>query len=661
MPPDMGLGIGKAARQNLLDEAERKVPQGPFRGKLLGPDDKFLERYREENLKKVSMPYVYRILKMMRPFYLQAFLALLTMILINIVGVALPLAIRVLLDTVLPARDIFMLNIIILGLLAVVLFRWLFQFIGGYLVSYCGERLVNTVRTKVHARLQQQPVSYLDNVQAGGAISRIIGDVQSIRNLIFGGLLNLISSIVYLFVITGILLFVNWKLMLISGVFLPVFAATFMKIRKHLRPAWRDIREENAKLTARVGEVFGGARVVKSFHRERSEDTNFFRHQNVILRKSLRVHVLHTLLHSAAQLVSTLGILTLLWVGGREVSNGNLTMGELVSFYALLGMMFQPLLQAVMVYNQFQQAMASVERVFEVLDRDPEIKSKDDAIPVPALRGEVEFRNVCFRYDEGNDKPTIQDMSFFVKPGEMVALVGPSGAGKTTVANLLARFYDVTSGSIFVDGNDLRDINLEEYRRNVALVLQDNFLFYGSLRENIAYARPDASDEEIRAAVKAANCLDFIEEAPRGLDTQVGERGLQISGGQRQRIAIARAIIADPSILILDEATSALDSRSEFLIQDALEKLMKGRTTFVIAHRLSTITNADKIIVLEKGEIVEAGPIDELLSRRGAFYTMFMEQYGRVTLTDELVRNLNRRGRLHVREEEEEAEPAVAH
>jgi subfamily B ATP-binding cassette protein MsbA len=627
-------------RVESMDTPRPPAPRGPFRGKLLAPDGEFLRNYWLENDRKLNYSYISRIVKMMRSFYLQAGLALLTLVIVNLLGVALPLAIKLLIDTILPGRDLFLLNLLILALFGIVLFRWLFEFLNGYLVAYCGERLMNNVRTELHAKLQQQPISYLDNVQAGGAISRIIGDVQSIRNLIFGGLLNLLSSVIYLVVVTALLLVMNWKLMLVSGLFLPAFVITFMKIRRHLRPAWRDIREENAKLTARVGEVFGGARVVKSFHRERSEDKLFFRHQNVILRKSLRVNVLHTVLHSAANLVATLGTLTLLWVGGHEVTTGNLTMGELMSFYALLGMMFQPLLQAVMVYNQFQQAMASVERVFEVLDREPEIKTKENAIPVPGLKGDVRFDHVSFRYTKDDGPMVLKDVAFHVKHGEMVALVGPSGAGKTTIANLLARFYDVTEGRILIDGNDLRDVDLEEYRKHIAVVLQDNFLFYGTLRDNIAYARPSATEAEIWEAVKAANCMDFITQAPKGLDTQVGERGLQISGGQRQRIAIARAIIANPSVLILDEATSSLDSRAEFLIQDALERLMKGRTTFIIAHRLSTITNADKIVVLDKGEVKEIGPIDELLRKKGQFFTMFMEQYGRVKLSDEVARNL---------------------
>jgi len=288
------------------------------------------------------------------------------------------------------------------------------------------------------------------------------------------------------------------------------------------------------------------------------------------------------------------------------------------------------MVEAVQINNQLQQAMASVERIYEVLDRQPEVRERPGALRVGRLDGEVAFENVGFRYNREDPRPILDNVSFRVRPGECVAIVGPSGAGKTTLMSLLARFYDVESGRVLVDGRDVRDLELAPYRRNLALVLQDTWLFNGTVRENIAYASPGASAAEVRRAAEQANALEFIEELPNGFDEPVGERGVKLSGGQKQRIAIARAILADPRILILDEATSSLDSRAESLIQDALERLMQGRTTLVIAHRLSTITNADRILVLEAGRIAEVGAHDELLSRRGAYYRMFMEQYGKV-------------------------------
>lgn len=638
MPPMMG-GTSHGMMAALTAGKERgELPKGPFKGKLLGPDEHFLKRYQEELNTRVNAGYLRRVIKMVYPFRYHVLLTFLVMGLVNLLALAIPMSIRLLIDTVLPSRDVALLSALIIVLGMVVLLRGGMQFLQSYLIGYCGERLINTVRVKLHARLQEQPVAYLDNVQAGGAISRVIGDVGAIGNLIFGGLTQLVSSAAYLVIIMVILLAMNWRLTLISSAFLPAFAITFMRLGRRLRPAWRDIREESARLSSRVGEVFAGARVVKAFRKERAEDLNFFRHLNVIFRKSLRARLLHGGLHTATQLVATMGTLTLLWFGGYEVSQGRLTLGALMSFYALIGMMFRPIEMAVSVYNHYQQAMASVERVFEVLDRDPEIKSKDNAVPVSGrMHGDVKFEHVFFGYNKEENKPVLKDFSFHARPGEMVALVGASGAGKSTVVNLLARFYDVTSGRILIDGKDIRDVSLEDYRKRIGLVLQDNFLFHGTLRDNIAYGKPQATEEEVMEAARAANCMEFIREFPKGLDTMVGERGLQVSGGQRQRVSIARAILADPAILILDEATSSLDSEAEAQIQEALERLLRGRTTFVIAHRLSTVTSADKILVLDAGRVVETGSHEELLRTRGRYYEMFMNQFGRIRLNPEMI------------------------
>ncbi|HYF48079.1 MAG TPA: ABC transporter ATP-binding protein, partial [Planctomycetota bacterium] len=331
------------------------------------------------------------------------------------------------------------------------------------------------------------------------------------------------------------------------------------------------------------------------------------------------------------------------WFGGNRVMEGALTAGELVAFYGLIGLLHGPIAELIAVTGTVQQAMASIERIGEILDEKPEIADKPDAVEAGVLKGEVKFENVSFTYADKKKKadaaktepgkPTLKNISFSVKPGQSIALVGPSGSGKSTISNLLARFYDVDSGSITVDGTDLRDYRLQSYRKNMAIVLQDNFLFRGTVRDNIKYSRPDATDEEVIRAAKMAGAWEFISASKEGLDSVCGERGVKLSGGQKQRISIARAILADPRILILDEATSALDSQAEAQIQSALDTLMEGRTTFIIAHRLSTIVNADKILVMDKGEIVEAGTHEELLAREGRYYDLFMEQYGRIRFT----------------------------
>jgi ABC-type multidrug transport system fused ATPase/permease subunit len=603
----------------------------------------------------VTLPYLRRFLRELKPIRGRVIAAILLMP-VTAAGLALwPVATKLLVDGVVPVArgdlstlaggpsklPAFLARFFTPGSSAVI---WAFliafvvsftvvallAFLMRYLMLLCGEWLVARMRHKVHDHIQFLSVRYIEDTQVGGIISRVIGDVQAVRNLLFGGFLEFARSLGVMIVLLGFLLYLDWWMTLVSIALVPGFALVFMRCRRRLRPAWRHIREEMALLTARIAEVFGGAKVVKTFVKERHENTGFFKWLNDLLRKAMRVHRIHMGMHAGADWIAHIGRILVLAVGSWRVVRGELTFGDVFFFATALGMFFQPMIQAVSINTQMQRAMASLERIYDVLDLRPEVREAPGALRVGRLEGDVVFENVSFRYDEKNPEKVIRGVSFHARPDECVAIVGPSGAGKTTLTNLLARFYDVEKGRILVDGHDIRDLELAPFRRNLAVVLQDTWLFNGTIRENIAYAVPGATDEEVRRAAEQANALEFVERLPKGFDERVGERGVKLSGGQKQRIAIARAILADPRILILDEATSSLDSRAEALIQEALERLMKGRTTLVIAHRLSTITNADRILVLEEGRVVETGTHLELLAAHGDYYRMFMEQYGRV-------------------------------
>ncbi len=603
----------------------------------------------------VTWPYLKRFLGELRPMRMHVLMAVLLMPITAAAAALMPMATKVLFDGVLPLacgqtqalagkeselpamlarffapgdRSVILVFGAVLAVLVVSAMS--LAFLMRYLMMTAGERLVSRMRHKLHDHIQFLSIRYIEDTQVGGIISRVMSDVEAVRSLIFGGLLNFAVNVVRMFGWLAVLFYLDWWMALATIVLIPGYAVVFLHFRKRLRPAWRHIREEVSRLTARVAEVFGGAKVVKAFVQERRENGIFFRWVNDLMRKNMRVHRLHLGMHSSADGVAQVSRVIVMALGAWRYVEGDISLGSFMVFLGMLWMFFEPMVEAVQVNNQLQQAMASVERIYDVLDRNPEVDERPGALRVGRLEGEVVFEDVGFRYNPGSPRPTLEHISFRIEPGECLAVVGASGAGKTTLTNLLARLYDVESGRVLVDGHDVRDLELAPYRRNLAVVLQDNWLFNGTIGENISYARPGASREDIRRAAEQANALEFIEKLAKGFDEHVGERGAKLSGGQKQRVAIARAILADPRILILDEATSSLDSRAESLIQEALERLMKGRTTLVIAHRLSTITNADRILVLEDGRIAETGTHDELLARRGAYYRMFMEQYGKV-------------------------------
>lgn len=598
----------------------------------------------EPHMASVTRSSLNRFFEFVRPHKKLVLLLLGCTIVNQAMTVVMPVAIGRVIDRVLPRHDQALLTATAIGLAIFLVARSFFLWSERELGVLIGSLIVRDVRTKLHEHMQTMSLRYLEDYQVGRIVSRIMGDTESVRNLLIGGFITSASNGLRFVFVLGTLLWIDWRLTLISLITLPFFMVGFWFFVRRLRPAYKELSEDGSRLWANASETFSAVRVVKTYRGEHRANSGFTGRVHTVLRKTLLICRTHHMIAVIWEGAVWAGLVAMIWYGGRRVMNGEMSAGELVAFYGLIGQVHGPVAELINVSGTVQQAMASIERIGEVLDRKAEIADKPNAIEAHELSGEVTFENVGFSYQKrgmgvspmstASESPvprsTLNGISFHVKPGECVALVGPSGSGKSTIINLLARLYDVDSGSIKADGLDIRDYRQASYRRHLAIVLQENFLFKGTIRENIRYARPDATEEEIVQAAKMAGAWEFISAQDKGLDSLCGERGVKLSGGQKQRLSIARAILADPRILILDEATSALDSQAEAHIQAALDTLMKGRTTFIIAHRLSTIVNADRIIVLDKGNIAEMGTHEELLLREGRYFDMFMEQYGRV-------------------------------
>ncbi len=566
-----------------------------------------------------------RILSYIKPYMHRLIFAMFCTIMAAAGNLYIPWIIKDMIDEVLADKNGTMLNWIAASIIAIFVVRGLFWYGQNYLMSYVGQSVIIDIRAAVFKKLQRLSVSFYDKNKTGTIMSYVTNDVNALQSAMVENTIEMITEGFILIGSVVAMIYLDWRLTLFTVCTFPVVLWFMEFFGKKIRKTGGRIQECTADITSVLQESVASARVIKSFVREDYEVDRFDVENRANFRANMKNAQLMATLTPVVELVAAIGVTMIIWYGGNNVINGTITAGSLVAFLTYAVNISNPIKRLTRVIGNIQKALAAAQRVFMIIDMPEEIAESRDAKQLPEVSGKVEFQNVSFAYDDKGN--IITDLSFSVKPGEVIAIVGPSGAGKSTIAKLLPRFYDVNKGDIKIDGHSVREVTLDSLREQVGIVPQETMLFNGSVYNNILYGRLDATKEEIEAAAKAANAHDFIMQLTDGYETKLGDRGVNLSGGQRQRIAIARAILKNPRILILDEATSALDTESERVVQEALDRLMVGRTSFVIAHRLSTVKNADKILVLEKGNLVESGTHDELLALDGLYAHLYKIQY----------------------------------
>ena len=552
------------------------------------------------------------------------FVGLILIIIRSLSGFVLPLQSKVLLDEVVPNKDFDQLYTLILVVIGAILVQAITSFLLTKILSIQAQYLISELRAQVQKKVLTLPISFFDNTKSGALVSRIMSDVEGVRNLIGTGLVQLIGGTFTAIITLVILLKMNVWMTLFTFVPLSIFGLIALKSFKYIRPIFRARGKINAEVKGRLTETLGGIRVIKAFNAEEQETKIFEKGVADIFTNVKKSMTATAIMTSSSTFLIGLATTGVMGIGGYYMMQGTMTFGDFIQFTFLLAFMVAPIVQMSNIGSQLTEALAGLDRTEELMNMSAEEDDKERNIVLEKVKGEIIFEKVSFAYEEG--KEVLNNINFEVPAGSVTALVGSSGSGKSTIAGLSATFLNPKSGKITIDNQDMSKVKLSSYRKNLGVVLQDEFLFEGTIRENILFPRPNASEEELQNAVKAAYVNEFTDRFDNGLDTLIGERGVKLSGGQRQRLAIARAILADPKIIILDEATSSLDTESESLIQKSLSKLVKDRTTIVIAHRLSTIKQADQILVIEAGNIAERGTHNELIEAKGRYYDLYTYQ-----------------------------------
>ena len=547
------------------------------------------------------------------------------MLISRLAGMVLPASTKYIGDDIFTNKNYGLIKWVALAIGVSTLVQGITSFALSQILGVAAQLAITNMRMRVQRHIERLPISYFDSTQTGQLISRIMSDAEGIRNLVGTGLGQILGSVVTATIALGVLFYLNWVLTLATIVVLVIFGGVLMYAFKVLRPIFRERGEINAEVTGRLGESLGGIRIVKAYTAEKREELSFARGAHKLFRNIAKSVTGVSAIGSFASIVIGAVAVVMIVIGGNAVQAETMTLGDFLMYISFTFLLAMPVIELTSIGTQVTEAFAGLDRIREVMAMTTEDDEDAKREPIPTIKGTIEFQSVEFEYEK--DVPVLKGIEFVSEAGATTALVGSSGSGKSTILSLVLNFIQPTQGRVLIDGKDLQSVRLRDYRKHLGVVLQDNFLFDGTIMANIRFANPEASFEKIKEVCRIANADEFIEKFPNGYETVVGERGVKLSGGQRQRIAIARALLADPRILILDEATSSLDSESEALIQEGLNNLRQGRTTFVIAHRLSTIRSADQILVVESGEILERGRHEELIAMNGRYKQLYDKQY----------------------------------